>query len=216
MQSKYSSIGRFFFLSLTSKLAAFSKVSFVLGSQVATLSLVNCVAPMSGALLNLPSMGLFFLVPFLIRLFFFGSFSFHILEFYVPGLCAALYWRCSSAWYRVGLPAACMVLFAVHPVGGASFAYALYWLIPITLYFSPRKTLFSHALSSTFTAHAVGSVIWLYTVGMTPAAWLSLIPLVAVERLCFALGMVAVYRGYLLIESALACSQMSLFRPFAR
>jgi hypothetical protein len=43
-------------------------------------------------------------------------------------------------------------------------------------------------LGATFTAHAVGSVIFLYTFGLTPAIWMSLIPIVFVERGIFTLG----------------------------
>ncbi len=47
-----------------------------------------------------------------------------------------------------------------------------------------------HALASTFIAHAVGSVIWLYTVPMVASAWLALIPIVACERLLYTAGIV--------------------------
>jgi hypothetical protein len=60
------------------------------------------------------------------------------------------------------------------------------------LYFVPQKNIFFTSLGSTFTAHAVGSVIWLYTIPMTAGMWLALIPIVALERLCFATGMVTV------------------------
>ena len=50
-------------------------------------------------------------------------------------------------------------------------------------------------MSATFIAHAVGSLIWLYTVGMTSLYWNSLIPLVAIERLVFAVGMTTCYFG---------------------
>jgi hypothetical protein len=50
-------------------------------------------------------------------------------------------------------------------------------------------------LGSTFIAHAVGSTIWIYTVPMTAQMWLGLMPLVAIERLCFATGMVVSYHA---------------------
>jgi hypothetical protein len=54
----------------------------------------------------------------------------------------------------------------------------------------PQRSLFLQALGSTFIAHAVGSVIWLYTVPMTAAMWMGLMPIVLFERIAFALGMV--------------------------
>ncbi len=50
-----------------------------------------------------------------------------------------------------------------------------------------------HCLASTFIAHSVGSVLWLYTGTMSAAVWMSLIPVVAIERFVFAGGMMVVY-----------------------
>jgi hypothetical protein len=86
-----------------------------------------------------------------------------------------------------------MILFIMHPVAGDAFAYSFYWLIPIVIYALSYKSTFCRALSATFLAHAVGSIIWLYTVPMTSAQWLSLIPVVAVERLVMACGMTVLY-----------------------
>src|SRR2546430_1999084 len=61
--------------------------------------------------------------------------------------------------------------------------------------FQQCPLVFLQALGSAFIAHAVGSVIWLYTVGMTPAAWLGLIPVVFVERMLCAAGMTVAYYG---------------------
>jgi len=93
-----------------------------------------------------------------------------------------------------------MVLFIIHPIGRDAFVYSLYWLIPIILFGYSRKTLFLEALGSTFVAHAVGSVIWLYTVPTTAVSWIGLIPIVAVERVFFAIGMVAVYQIIMAIK----------------
>lgn len=85
--------------------------------------------------------------------------------------------------------------FIAHPVGFWAAPYACYWLIPITLYFVQNKSVFLQALCSTLIAHAVGSVIWIYSVPMSVFDWYRLIPVVAVERFAFALGMVVVYNG---------------------
>ncbi len=102
---------------------------------------------------------------------------------------------------RVVVPIGAMLLFIAHPVGAHAWVYAMYWWIPVVLYCSQRNNLFSTALGSTFIAHAVGSVIWLYTVPMTAPAWISLLPVVIIERLLFATGMVVVYKVLQLLLS---------------
>jgi len=87
-----------------------------------------------------------------------------------------------------------MILFIAHPVASKAFAYSFYWLIPVVLYVLNYKNTFCKALTATFLAHAVGSIIWLYTVPMTSTQWLALIPVVAVERLVMACGMVVLYQ----------------------
>lgn len=94
-----------------------------------------------------------------------------------------------------------MGAFIVHPVGGAAWAYSLYWLIPVALYMIRKESLFLTALGSTFTAHAVGSVIWIYANPMTPQTWLALIPVVFIERLVFASGMVVAYHAIKTLHS---------------
>lgn len=109
----------------------------------------------------------------------------------VPTLCAAQYWR-SGALVRLWLPLLCMALFAVHPVGGQAWVYSLYWLIPVAIYLSSSRSFFMHALACTFVQHAVGSVFYLYCLPSAPALWYGLLPVVALERLVSASGMVSV------------------------
>jgi len=93
---------------------------------------------------------------------------------------------------KLGLivPAVAMIAFWIHPVGQQAWFYALYWLIPIMAKFLPDKLLL-RSLGSTFTAHCVGSVLFLYTIPTAPALWIGLIPIVALERGLFALGISA-------------------------
>lgn len=94
------------------------------------------------------------------------------------------------------LPAAigiiAFVLFVMHPVGSQAWVYALYWLIPLGAAFL-GSNLIARSLGATFTAHAIGGIIWLYTLPTTPQFWLALIPIVAFERLLFAGGIAASY-----------------------
>ncbi len=175
------------------KISGFVKISFLLGSHMIWFSGVNSILPLSGAFGGVFGAGLVFFVRQLVHIFCFKTLSLSFLALCVPGFCASLYWASNHFLVRLLLPLLCMALFIAHPVGGQSFFYSLYWLIPVILYFVPRRSLFLTALGSTFTAHAVGSVIWCYTVPMTVGMWMALMPIVALERTLFALGMVVAH-----------------------
>ena len=95
------------------------------------------------------------------------------------------------------IPIAAMALFMLHPAifGTVAMAYPLYWLIPIAVAFLPNFTIF-RALGATFTQHAVGAIIFLYTIPaiQEPNFWIGLIPIVALERFFFALGITGSYK----------------------
>ena len=115
---------------------------------------------------------------------------------------AALYFGSMSK--KKGLIALiCMFLFINHPIGKQVWAYSFYWLIPIFASFFPKRLLLK-SLGSTFTAHAVGSVIFLYTVKLPPQVWKNLIPVVFVERVNFAIGIYLSYFIFNLILNYLA------------
>jgi len=85
------------------------------------------------------------------------------------------------------VPIACIALFVLNPVGMQAWYYSLFWTIPvIAKIFS--KNLFLRSLGATFSAHAVGGAIWVWTVPMTAEQWTLLIPITAAERVLFALG----------------------------
>jgi len=104
------------------------------------------------------------------------------------------------------VPILAMAAFWMHPVGqgfvyikelGTSIPagiYALYWTIPIIAKMLPDR-LFLRSLGATFTAHAVGCILWLYfpIIPYTPEAFIALIPVTAIERTLFALGISASY-----------------------
>ncbi len=90
------------------------------------------------------------------------------------------------------VPIVCMALFMLHPVGAQVWFYSLYWVIPVAAKFFPNR-LFLKSLGATFTAHAVGSTLFLYSIPTAPQLWLALIPVVAVERTAFALGISGMY-----------------------
>ena len=114
--------------------------------------------------------------------------------YYIPTLCASASWAVTSRFYAPFLSLLCMALFIAHPVGAQASVYTLYWLIPLALTFLPRTIIFARSLTSTFIAHAVGSVLFLYWGPITTASyWMALIPVVAFERFAFALVMTAAY-----------------------
>ncbi len=180
---------------MAAKCAGLFKMSFMLGSYAVFFSASNCVVPLSGAFLGIGGSSLVISMAMIVRMVIHGGlFPLSYLAYMVPGLFAAYYWASRSMMIRFLLPILCMILFVMHPVGAAAWPYSLYWLIPVVLYVVKAKQLFFEALGSTFVAHAVGSVIWLYTVPTTAVLWYTLIPIVCVERICFAIGMVLVYK----------------------
>ena len=114
-----------------------------------------------------------------------------------PMLFAAFYFAkyAKGKLIQAVVPLACMALFIMHPVGSQAWFYSLYWLIPAIVLFLPEN-LFARSLGSTFTAHSIGSVIWLYAFPSTAAFWVALIPVVAFERLLFASGISVSYVAF--------------------
>jgi hypothetical protein len=90
----------------------------------------------------------------------------------------------------VVVPILAMILFCAHPVGSQVFYYSWYWFIPMILYWFIQDSFVARALSASFVAHAVGSVVWLYAGTISAQTWHALIPLVVVERLLIAAGMI--------------------------
>jgi len=177
------------------------KVSFVWGSKAFFLSGFCMLAPLLGAIFGLGSIGLALVFTKFLRIIFLGSFS--CLTFGLPTFFAAWSLRLDSASNSYNfqkflvnflIPISCFLLFIFHPNVQFGWWYGLYWFIPVALYiFKMEKNTFVTFLKSTFIAHAVGSTIWCYLIPMTPERWVSLIPIVAVERFVFALGMFVVF-----------------------
>jgi hypothetical protein len=107
---------------------------------------------------------------------------------------ASLYWATERYLVRIGIPALCFMLFVLHPVGGSAVAYASLWFIPMVIALAAPRNIFCTALASTFTAHAVGSVVHIYTVNALCAEqWHTLIGIALLERTIFACGMTIAY-----------------------
>jgi hypothetical protein len=169
------------------------KLSFILGSKAAFFSLNQALAPSIGFF----AQPLVALCVYLLRacsaLLFFGISPFSALVYHIPSFCAALYLSSSNKSFKVLLPLLCMVTFVMHPIGSQAWVYALYWLIPASIALIPVQSIYMQALGSTFTAHAVGSVLWLFTHNLTIDQWQALTHVVWAERLLFAGCMTAYY-----------------------
>jgi hypothetical protein len=110
----------------------------------------------------------------------------------LPMLLAVLYFAKRSKIILL-VPIIAMIAFWLHPEGQQAWYFALYWTIPILMYFLHDKYLFARALGSTFTAHSVGGALWIYGFNMKASIWISLIPIVWKERVLMAIGIMLTY-----------------------
>lgn len=91
------------------------------------------------------------------------------------------------------IPLIAIISFNLNPVGRSVWFYSLFWLIPYMVWPLRDRFLIARSLGSTMTAHAVGGAIWIWAFNLPAAVWISLIPIVIVERMIFALGISANY-----------------------
>lgn len=179
-------------LSAVFVLMHYVKLSALVGNSLSYFSLASIVMPLSG-LLGIGFVGFSTVARMAMNVLLSGS-PLSATVYYIPTVCASLYWSSKSKLFSVVIPLVCMALFMLHPVGSQAFVYSFYWLVPVALAFVSRKFIFTHALTSTFIAHAVGSVMWVYLSPMvTPTDFITLLPVVAIERFVVALGMTGVY-----------------------
>jgi hypothetical protein len=99
------------------------------------------------------------------------------------------------------VPLLSIIIFNLHPIGRTAWVYSMFWLIPFLVWPFCKKSLVARSLGSTFTAHSVGGAIWIWAFNLPQAAWISLIPVTAMERSIFALGISA---SYILMNNILA------------
>ncbi len=111
---------------------------------------------------------------------------------FVPPVFAAIYFGRKSK-LNIIVPMLAIVAFNLSPVGRSVWYYSLYWLIPVICYFWQDRFLLARSLGAAFMAHAVGGAIWIYAFNLPKAVWVGLIPVVAMERLVFALGIAATF-----------------------
>ncbi|MBI2548517.1 hypothetical protein HYW21_04155 [Candidatus Woesearchaeota archaeon] len=120
-----------------------------------------------------------------------------------PMLFAAYYFGSKSKKFATFIPIMAIAVWMLHPMGRQVWYFSLYWTIPLIIRLLPQKyaqNLGLKSLGATFTAHAVGGAVWIWSVPMTAEQWIGLIPVVAYERLLFALGIAG---SYILVNTAL-------------
>ena len=119
---------------------------------------------------------------------------------FLPMLFAVLYFAQKSKFNLI-IPILAIIAFVVHPIGQTVWYFALFWTIPIITYFLRDRFLLARALGATFTAHAVGGALWIWVFALPAPVWISLIPVVAMERALFALGICV---SFVLVNNLLA------------
>lgn len=189
------------FLALFTALAAFaSSINFsqALGADNQYFTLFQFFGPIAGGFLGAGAGMLSVLLAQLVSFVLLGKSiePINILRL-APMLFAVLYFAkyAKGKLMQAAVPLICMALFMLHPVGAQAWYYSLYWLIPAIALLIPEH-LFLRSLGATFSAHAIGGIIWLYTLPTTPEFWVALIPIVAFERFLFAAGISASYVAF--------------------
>lgn len=188
------------------------------GSFRHILSGINFVLPVAGGLFGISMVCSLVSSLWLLKTLFLSK----ALTFGIPSACAMLSWASNSnnstakiVHFLVNalLPAICMAVFMIHPASSAAWPYALYWLIPIAIWATRAATnSLLAALQSTFIAHAVGSVMWVFLVPMAPSQWLALIPVVAVERLGIAILATGLYKTICTVATLLTANRTAKHR----
>lgn len=188
------------------------KLSLFIGSKIAHFSAINILGPVFGAFFGISNFIALLGFSLVLKFLGFSLVPFATITFGLPTLFASLTLKSllksekniSSFVLSVVLPIVCMGLFFIAPSSvGFAKLYAAYWLIPVLIYFTLNfiksnsyiSNLFLASLSSTFVAHATGSIIWAFSVNMLPHQWVLLIPLVALERIVFASAISISYIG---------------------
>ncbi|MDD5337141.1 MAG: hypothetical protein PHS02_01525 [Candidatus ainarchaeum sp.] len=167
------------------------KFSDILGVQSQSFTLFQLIGPIGAGVLG-SALGAVSVFAVEVLNFLIGGQPLDLITFvrFFPMVFAALYFgsRSKITDKLAAIPAlVCMLLFWMHPAGAQAWYYALYWLIPIGAVFY-KKNILARSLGSTFTAHAIGSVAFLYAFNLPAEVWIALIPIVAVERLTFTAG----------------------------
>ena len=177
----------FFIFFIILGLASFQiSIDRIVGSTQ-NFTLFELLAPVGGMFLGSVLGAVSALVVSILNIFLFRKpINFLSLALILPPVMAAIYFGFKTKKTAIIFPIA-IILFLLNPIGRQAWMYPLIWLIPFVASFG-KKRLILNSLGATFTAHAVGTIIFLYAFGLTPAIWLALIPVVLMERGVFTIG----------------------------
>ncbi len=186
---------RLIFITLFVVLAFFAqRINFasLIGAEGQYFTLFQFFGPIAGAFLGSIFGIIAILTAELINFFVVGKEATWInIMRLAPMLFAAYYFGSKKRNLNIIFPLIAIGLFILHPVGRQAWFYSLFWTIPIIARLLPKKYALSvplRSLGATFTAHAVGGALWIWTVPMTKAMYVTLLPITAYERLLFAAG----------------------------
>lgn len=185
-----------FFLALSAYLFPFN---WILGSHAAFFSFSSIMLPALGYHTSL----LYVTFAFLTKGAFVFSYSFYFFLRRLPLLFATAALQKRSFLLYVVLPVSMMVLFIADPVGRSVFYYSFFWFVPIGLYSFFKDSLLLRSFAASFIAHAIGSVVWLYTTSIPAEIWTALMPIVPIERAFIALGMCSFVYGFAQLRTIL-------------
>lgn len=202
---------RLIFISLFVIFAFFAqKINFspLIGAENQFFTLFQFFGPMAGAFLGSVFGVIAVLTAELIDFFVVGKeLTWLNVMRLAPMLFAVYYFGSKKRNLNVIFPLIAIGMFLLHPVGRQAWFYSLFWTIPIIARLLPAKYSLSvplRSLGATFTAHAVGGALWIWTVPMTPEMYVALLPITAFERLMFATGIGISYVGFnALLDKAL-------------
>jgi hypothetical protein len=195
----------FSFLGIIAFLCSKINISFLLGTKKMFLTCTSIFFPLVGSMTGLIVPITFTIVYFTVK----QIFGPYMLTFGIPSILATTNWSTEinnkifntyqliiKVVLQIILPLTCIVLFVEHPIGKKVILYPMYWFIPTIIFFyqyTKGTKIFLTALSSTFIAHATGSIMSLYILSIPASTWNALIPVVAIERLVFASGATLVH-----------------------
>lgn len=156
---------------------------------MAFFSAINIVAPVAGIFAGISNLSFFIIGRACIETLLFGTNPLLSTVYHSSHLFASAYWLTRWQWTKMVMPLVAMAVFCLHTQG--SIGYALLWCIPLACVYI--KGDFAKALGATFTAHAFGSVLFLFTHDVT-LNWVALIPVALTERFIFASGIFICYK----------------------
>ncbi len=183
------------------KLSQFIKLSIIAAPYwLGSFSLSQFIMPISGLILTNKGMLAIFILQALWKILTIKSLTLitmlYCISYHIPNFLGAVYMSSSDIILKSSILLASAGLFVIHPIGTQIPLYTLYWVLPLALAIFKTDNLYLKSLATTLTAHAVGTVIHIYTFQTDVAFWTNLAKIIWIERLIFSLGIYLTYLTY--------------------